>query len=142
VSFPRPTRRDHDAFCRNEGWREVRNARGSTVGHHVTYELDLPTGDVLRTRISGPVSGDAYGAALWGHMLRDQLKVDEPTFWACVRDKVSPDRGGAAAPAGDALPAELVHLLIHRVGVPQSEVAEMTKGQAVDRLNKYWIDGR
>jgi hypothetical protein len=141
VSFPQPTRRDHDTFCRTEGWREVRNARGGTVRHHVTYEFDLATGEVLRTRISRPVSGDVYGPALWRHILRDQLQVDEATFWACARDGVRPDRGAAGEPAAAALPADLVHLLIHRVGVTDTEVAAMTRGQAIERLNRYWTEG-
>src|SRR4051794_37351203 len=84
VSRPQPTRDHHDRFCRIEGWRQVRNARGGTGTHHVTYELDLPDGRILRTRISHPVDRSTYGPAIWNHVLRDQLQVDEATFWACV----------------------------------------------------------
>lgn len=141
MSFPQPTRRDHDTFCRTEGWREVHNARGGTVRHHITYELGLATGEVLRTRISRPVSGDSYGPALWRHILRDQLHVDEPTFWACICDEIRPNRGNTAAPACETLPADLVHLLIHRIGLAEAEVAAMTKNQAIERVNQYWVEG-
>jgi hypothetical protein len=117
----------------------VRDARGRTGTHHVTYELELPDGRVLRTRISHPPDRTDYGPGLWRHILRDQLQVDEPTFWACVQDGVPPDRGVPRAPAG-ALPAELVHLLITRVGLPEHEVAAMTKADAVARLQHYWLD--
>jgi hypothetical protein len=74
---------------------------------------------------------------MWKHILRDQLQVSEDEFWRCVREGVSPSRG-APAPTVGAFPAELVHLLVHRVGVAEREVMMMTKGEAVARLNDYW----
>jgi hypothetical protein len=41
----------------------------------------------------------------------------------------------------DALPADLVHLLISRVGLPEKEIAEMSREEAVARLQAFWIDG-
>jgi hypothetical protein len=140
VTWPQPTRQDHEKFCDIEGWTPVRDARGRTGTHHVTYELHLPDGRVLRTRISHPVDRSTYGPSLWSHILRDQLGVSEEEFWACVRDGVTPDRGEAAPPA-EALPADLVHLLITRVGLADSEVATMTRAEAVERLNRYWAEG-
>jgi hypothetical protein len=140
VTWPQPTREAHERFCVTEGWRRVRDARGRTGTHHVTYELDLPDGSVLRTRISHPVDRSGYGKGIWAHILRDQLDVSEQEFWACVRDGEKPDRG---APLLDkeALPAEMVHLLIARVGLSEKEVAEMTREEAIVRLQQYWIDG-
>ena len=67
--------------------------------------------------------------------------VDEDTFWTCVRDGAAPDRGGPAV-RPDALPADLVHLLVNRVGVDEAEVASMSKEEAVDRTRRrYWTDG-
>lgn len=140
VTWPERTRKDHDAFCRAEGWRLVRDARGRTGTHHVTYELDLPDGRVLRTRISHPPDRTGYGKSIWRHILRDQLHVSEEEFWACARDGVRPDRGGPVVPS-HALPADLVHLLIARVGLREAEVAAMTRDEAVARLQRYWQDG-
>lgn len=132
------SRRDHDRFCQIEGWDEVRNARGRT-GHHQTYESRLPDGRILRTRISHPVNNDTYGARLWSHILRDQLDVTQTQFWACVDDRTVPDRGVAAdATPANALPAGLVHQLIHVVGVPEGEVAAMSLDQALSVMNEYW----
>ncbi|WP_279580241.1 hypothetical protein [Fodinicola feengrottensis] len=78
--------------------------------------------------------------ALWGHILRDQLHVDETQFWACARDGARPDRGMPKPPA-QALPAELVHLLVHRAGVDEREIAQMTLEQAMERVNRYWAEG-
>jgi hypothetical protein len=140
VSWPSPTREDHERFCRIEQWNRVRDARGRSGTHHVTYELGLPDGRVLRTRISHPVDRTNYGPSMWGHILRDQLHVDEATFWACVRDGVKPDRGMPTPPA-QALPAELVHLLISKVGLDEREVAAMGKEEAIARLQRFWTEG-
>jgi hypothetical protein len=140
VRWPQPTRQDDDKFCGIEGWTRVRDTRGRTGTHHVTYELNLPDGRVLRTRISHPADRTTYGSSLWSHILRDQLAVSEEEFWTCVRDGVKPDRGIPEAPP-EALPADLVHLLLTRVGLSDSEVAAMSKTEAVERLNRYWTEG-
>ena len=62
MSFPAARRDDHRRFCELEGWRLVRSATGKRSTHHETYELELPTGDVLRTRISRPPDRTAYEA--------------------------------------------------------------------------------
>lgn len=139
VTWPQPTRKDHDTFCRVEEWRPVRDARGRTGTHHVTYELDLPDGRILRTRISHPVDRSNYGQSMWRHILRDQLKVHEAGFWACVHDGDKPHRGVPEPPA-EALSADLVHLLISRVGLAETEVATMSKQDAVARLQRYWTE--
>lgn len=140
TSWPQPTRKDHQTFCEVEEWRQVRDARGRTGTHHLTYELDLADGRILRTRISHPVDRTDYGPSLWKHILRDQLDVDEPIFWACVQDGVKPARGVPEPPA-EALPADLVHLLISRVGLAESEVAAMSKAEAAARLQRFWTEG-
>ncbi|WP_328990585.1 hypothetical protein OG394_30405 [Kribbella sp. NBC_01245] len=139
MTWPPPTRQDHAQFCETEGWQRVRDARGRTGTHHVTYELTFADGTVARTRISHPVDNSDYGPAIWKHILRDQLKVDEATFWACVQDGKKPDRGGPKIPA-EALPADLVHLLITRVGLADSDVAGLSKAEAIARLQQYWSD--
>lgn len=139
--WPTPTRADHDRFCRIEGWRQVRDAVGRTGTHHLTYELDLPDGRVLRTRISHPPDRTDYGPSLWSHILRDQLSITEEEFWVCVRDATPPARGSVGAATQESLPAELVYLLTHRVGLGEQEVAGLTKTEAIKRLNQYWAEG-
>lgn len=119
----------------------MRNARGRTGTHHVTYEFALADGRVLRARISHPVNRSEYGRSLWAHVLRDQLQVTEAQFWACVNDGVRPDRGLPAPPAAS-LPAELARLLITKVGLTEAEVAAMTRDEAVRRIQRYWTEGR
>lgn len=141
MTWPAPTREDHEAFCKTEGWQPVRDARGKTGTHHVTYELHLHDGRILRTRISHPVNRDTYGPSIWSHILRDQLDVDQAAFWGCVRGGIKPDRGEPEAPAG-ALPADLVHLLLTRVRLGEAEVAAMSKDEAIARMQQYWATGR
>jgi len=140
MSWPQPTRADHERFCRTEGWRRVRNARGRTGTHHVTFELDLPDGRVLRTRISHPVDRTDYGPALWRHIVSDQLQVTEEQFWACVLDGIRPPRD-APIPTAPSLPADLVHLLMIKVHLTEAEIATMTREQALARLARYWTEG-
>jgi hypothetical protein len=137
---PVPTRADHDRFCHVEGWRRVRDARGRTGTHHVTYELDLPDGRILRTRVSHPPDRTDYGPSLFAHILRDQLAVSEAEFWACVRDGTPPDRGAPSAPPSS-LPADLVQLLVRRVGLAEDDVRRMTRAEAIERAQRYWTDG-
>jgi len=141
VSWPSPTRKDHETFCQVEKWRRARDARGRTGTHHLTYELDLVDGRILRTRISHPVDRNEYGQSMWKHILRDQLEVTEARFWACVNHGVRPDRG-MPQPTATALPADLVHMLISRVGVSESDVAGMSKDEAIARLHRYWTEGQ
>ncbi|MGH3192980.1 MAG: hypothetical protein ACRDOL_38140 [Streptosporangiaceae bacterium] len=83
---------------------------------------------------------ETYGESLWSHILRDQLQVDQPTFWACVQDGKKPDRGAPKLPPG-ALPADLVHLLLTRVRLSEAEVAAMSKEEAIARMQQYWTTG-
>lgn len=132
---PAPTRADHQAFCLAEGWVQVSNTRSST-GHHVTHELALDDGRVLRTRISHPPGRQTYGPSLWAHILRDQLDVTGNEFWACARDGALPDRG-ALEPPPDAIPAGLVHQLLAH-GVPEAEIRAMTASEAVQKMTDIW----
>lgn len=133
------TRSDHNTFCQTEKWVLVRDAQGRPVRHHVTYELPLPDGRILRTRISRPVDKTTYGPALWRSILRDQPDVGEEAFWACVRHKQLPERGGPpAAPPETSLPTGLVHQLIHVAGVSEHEITTMTLAQALARMNDHW----
>jgi hypothetical protein len=137
MMWPAPTRSDHEAFCTTEGWRQVRDSQGRTGTHHLTYELHLHDGRILRTRISHPPDRSTYGKSIWAHILRDQLDVSEAEFWACAQDKAKPDRGEPRVPA-EALPAELVHLLITRIGLSDAEVAKMSRPDAIRRMQDHW----
>jgi hypothetical protein len=139
MKWPPPTRADHDKFCRIEGWTRVRDAKGRTGTHHVTYELALPDGRILRTRVSHPVNRATYGASMWAHILRDQLCVDEATFWAAVRESIKPLRAHAAGLA-ESLPAEVAALLVNRVGLTREQVAALTRQEAIERLNRFWAE--
>lgn len=140
VSWPQSTRESHERFCRTEQWTQVRDARGRTGTHHTTFELALADGRILRTRISRPVDRTAYGPRLWSHILRDQLDVTDDEFWTCVQDGILPKRGAPDVPT-EALPVELVYLLVNRVGLGEAAITGMTKDEAIARLNQYWATG-
>lgn len=131
-------RDDHEKFCVTELWDLVVNARGKPVRHHATYRLILADGRILRTRISRPVDRTTYSASIWNHILQDQLLVGDDEFWACVEDGVLPVRGTASVPEW-ALPLALVWQLTHAAGIDEEVVARMTKEQAVQAINDYWM---
>lgn len=133
------SRRQHKQFCDIEGWDTVLNARGKKVRHHITYELALSDGRILRTRISRPANNETYGPSLWTAILRDQLEVAEAAFWDCVERHVLPPRPGtSASPAAAGLPASLVHQLKITLGLSDADVAELSKDQAVARMSAHW----
>jgi hypothetical protein len=138
---PAPDRERHDDFCVIERWEVVHGSKGKPVQHHRTYELVIPSGDILRTRISKPVDRTTYSPSMWSAILRDQLKVTNDEFWACVQNKVLPDRGGAvAAPNPKALPLHLLTELIERVGMTPEDAIALTLEEALQRMNNYWTE--
>jgi hypothetical protein len=133
------TRREHVRFCELEGWRQVQSARERTNKHHLTFELSLDDGRILRTRVSRPPNNESYGKALWSHILRDQLCVTQGEFWSCVDDGNVPVRSTAIpAPPAAALPAGLAHQLVHILQLSSAEVAKLSLAEALELMNDHW----
>lgn len=133
------SRADHHRFCKIEGWAEVQNARGTAVGHHITFELALSDSRILRSRISRPADATAYGTGLWKAILKDHLCVSEAEFWTCVTDRLPPGRGVEPPPTPQrALPASLAAQLIREAGIPESRVAQLTLEEAVAAMTEHW----
>lgn len=138
---PPATRADHETFCTTEGWAARKRATGKRGSHHVNYELVLPDGTILYTRISHPVDGTDYGPSIWAHILRDQLHVTADEFWNCVQNEVLPDRGQPPEVA-EAIPLGVIRALIHEAHIPEAEVRAMTKAEAIARLSEFYTTGR
>ena len=88
-------------------------------------------------RLSHPPDSSSYGKSIRSHILCDQLDVDDEAFWSCVRDGVKPSRGKPEVPP-EALPAELVHLLITRLGLSGAEIALLSREEAIARMQQFW----
>ncbi|MEH0110582.1 cytotoxic translational repressor of toxin-antitoxin stability system [Tersicoccus sp. MR15.9] len=131
---------DHQDFCETEGWTARTSATGSTGTHHVNYELALPDGRILFTRISHPVNRTDYGPGIWAHILREQLQVSDAEFWACVEDRAIPQRSRPPAPA-ETIPAQVIRTLIVNARIPEHEVRAMTRAQALARLADFYGAG-
>lgn len=133
------TRREHVRFCEVEGWRQVQSARERTNKHHLTFELPLDDGRILRTRVSRPPNNESYGKALWSHILRDQLCVTQGEFWSCVDDGKVPVRSTTTSiPPSAALPAGLAHQLVHIMQLSSAEVAKLSLAEALELMNDHW----
>ena len=126
------TFRDLRAFLVRAGWVEEPNpSRGRRLtGDHRRYRKELPEGTILRTKVSHALA-DEIGIDLFKHILRDQLHVDEASFWATVRGDAN--LAAAAPPGSETIPAWLVQRLLVTVRVPEAEVRNMTAEQALER---------
>ncbi|MEJ6740280.1 MAG: cytotoxic translational repressor of toxin-antitoxin stability system [Actinomycetota bacterium] len=133
------TRREHVRFCEVEGWRQVQSARESSNRHHLTFELPLDDGRILRTRISRPPNNETYSKALWAHILRDQLCVTQSEFWTCVDNGHAPVRSSSGStPPPAALPAGLAHQLVHVLKLSSPEIAKLSLEEATALMNQHW----
>jgi len=132
-SWPQADRAVHTQFVEAEGWVAVESK------HHDTYELTLPNGDALRTRVSRPPSKKhTYGKSIWAHILRDQLQVTEAEFWGAINDGQLPRRGADNEAPAEGIPVDVVRLLIDRVGLTAQQVRGMSADEAIARLNRFW----
>ncbi len=127
-----PTFRQLAKFCRVEGWEDEAKRRGRPAVDHLRYRVTLPTGDILRTKISH--GSGQIGADLFTRILRDQLQVTQREFWAAVDKGIRPDRGTPRRPSGRALPASVVDELIRTFGLTDAEVRTMSEAKARRRL--------
>lgn len=133
---------DHRKFIETEGWTKKGTASSSKkTGDHFRYSLTLATGDVLFTRISHG-TGQLNDSKLIGEIFRNQLGVSEEDFYRCVEKGILPPRPQTIPEISvEGLDATLVRNLIRKVGLSQSQVAKMSKAQAVETWNKYLSDG-
>ena len=133
----------HRRFVETEGWTKKGTARGSRMtGDHYRYNLTLATGEVLTARVSHG-AGQINDPKLIAAILRDQLAVSEEDFWACVDNGRLPPRPQPQEPlpAGEVLDAKLVRNLIRKVKLSETEIAGLTKAEAVRRWEDYLAGG-
>lgn len=124
------TFRDLETYVERDGWIEEPSlSRGRRrTGDHRRYTKELPDGTILRTKVSHAL-GEEIGTDLFKHILRAQLSVDEPQFWAVVRGRVQ-QTSDAQPPRSDTVPAWLVQRLLFTVELPEAEVRKLTAEQA------------
>lgn len=127
---------DLKRYVENDGWAEERGrARGrARAGDHWRYSKELADGPVLRTKVSHSVR-DEIGPSLFAHILRDQLKVDEATFWAIVHGRAAPRVPDV--PTAPTVPGWLVQRLILTVGLPEEAVRQLSAEDAAAAWEAY-----
>jgi len=72
-----PTFGELKRYCEKNGWYITRNT------DHWYYEKVLPTGKILRTRVSHATSKEIPGH-LWRKILKRQLCITEEEFWEAL----------------------------------------------------------
>jgi hypothetical protein len=133
-----PTFRDLKTYLeRDGGWEEIPNLARSRrrVGDHWRYRKTLPDGTVLRTKVSHAL-GDEIGPDLFSHILRDQLSTTMEHFRDVLAGRAT-DEEAAGEDRPQPIPGWLVTRLLYTVGVPETEVREMTADEARARWEAY-----
>ena len=133
-----PTTQDLHRFCEVDHWEVAKTARGKKAGDHTRYRKALSDGSMLITKVSHGRKG-INDPDLFAHILRTQLSVTAEQFWAAVDHGIKPKRPGLEpepAPK-EAIPFDLARNLLTWVGISQSELARMSKEEAVARWLEY-----
>jgi hypothetical protein len=127
---------DLKTYVEQDGWTQEKNLarRRSKTGDHWRYSKEQPGGPTLRTKVSHSVR-EGIGASLFAHILRDQLRVDEDTFWAVVHGRTAPET--SAPPAPTPVPGWLIQRLIATVGMSEDEVRALTAEEAAAAWEAY-----
>ncbi len=134
-----PTYAQLEGFCRRDGWDLKARRSRRKGGDHLSYAKTLRDGTVLYTQISHGAGG-IQDPDLFKFILRDQLKVTEEQFWACVDDGLVPEREGDLPEeptfAKDAVPYDLLRNLM-RAGYAQDDVLAGGKTAAVELWQQH-----
>ena len=135
-----PTNAELRRFVQTEGWQDKDKGSGRRTGDHRRYVLVLEDGDTLYTRVSLGTGG-VDDPALFAHILRDQLRVTEEQFWACVNTGTLPPRPQAPTleEPDNALDAKLARNLLRNVGLTPTDLAGLSKARAVEIWNDHLV---
>ena len=128
--MPVPDKSDLKAFLRIDGWTETQRT------DHYRYIKHLPSGDILRTKVSfgrGPAFNDP---GLWNHVWKDQLKCSsEDDFWNTVKNRKPLERTQAnptSPPAGPTKPTWLYEFLVNVVQMKPQDVLGLSHEDAMN----------
>ena len=125
-----------EAFCRIDGWVEF--DEGRSVDHRY-YRLVLDDGAVLETRVSH--SGKkTMTPGRWKAILRDQLRVSDSDFWACLRNKKPVERPSTPPDESETeqVPAWAAVVLSTRMKMSPAQIAALGRDQAIQLAHEAW----
>lgn len=137
-----PKTQDLHRFCEVDEWAIRKTAKGRKAGDHTRYQKVLPDGTTLITKVSHGRKG-IDDPDLFSHILRTQLRASADQFWAAVDRGTKPVRP-AAEPEPErreSIPFGLTRNLLMNAGVPQTDLARMSKADAVARWNEFLAAG-
>lgn len=137
-----PNTQDLHRFCEVDEWEIRKTAGGKKAGDHTRYRKVLADGRILTTKVSHGRKGIG-DPDLFAHILRTQLHVTAGQFWAALDHGTKPIRPGVdeePAPK-ESIPFDLARNLLTKVGIPQVELARMSKDEAVARWQDYLTSG-
>jgi hypothetical protein len=129
-----PTWGDLVAFCKADQWNLSRQTK------HAVYRRVLADGTALQTEASRGKDADDIGVGLFHFILRVELRVSEEEFWEAIRTGEPARR--PAHPAPPRVPpkpsAGMVHQLRKYLRLGDDEISELSKDEAIEKLNEYF----
>jgi hypothetical protein len=128
-----PSWREIEDFCKKDQWTLIRSR------DHTFWQKVLPSGEVLETHTS--FGGDkTMSQGRFGAILRNQLRVTRPEFWAVLQTGDPVDRPGEGgegfAPAHEAW----VVFVLKKYGMSDDEIGELTPDYAQAFLYEKWAE--
>lgn len=139
-SDPALSTKDHERFCRIDGWQPMTSARGKGRDHRY-YEKRLPDGRRLETKISH--GAKSYGPGLTNQVVKQLGLSNVQELFQSLRSGRPAERTPALAettPAeatAAATPAWLVDRLVKTAKVPTERVMELSHAEAQQAWDNF-----
>lgn len=126
-----PTYGEIEAFCRSDGWHEVRSTK------HIFFEKRLQDGRVLQTHRSSSTD-KTMSPGRFKAILATQLEVSADDFWETLRTGDPAPRPSAPPPPPDTVPLYAVRVLMEHDHLSLDEIAGMGRAAAERRVQEIW----
>lgn len=126
-----PTWDEIEAFCRADGWQQVR------ATDHVFFRKVLESGQVLETHRSFS-GGKSMSQSRFSLILRTQLRVNRQDFWEAIRTGQPVERPSTPPEGAPPTHEAWVVFGLRQHGITDEEINRMTADEARARLHQLW----
>jgi hypothetical protein len=120
-----------EKFCQIDGWETIRST------DYTFFRKVLSTGEVLETHTSFS-GGKSMSQNVFRVILRTQLKVSRPQFWAALESGSPVGRPDPDLPVAEPRHDAWVIYGLKKEGLTEGEIEKMTPDEARERLHELW----
>ena len=126
-----PSWAEIEAFCKIDGWVEVRKTS------HRFFRKILDSGGVLETHTS--FGRGTMGQARFAFILRAQLQISRKQFWDALESGQPVPRPASEEGAPKTLhPPWVVRVLEQDLHLGEKEIGELTLEEGIRRVQEHW----